>query len=106
MLAARVAGAPVFIRELKPQDLKLELEQFTRDEAVRAARYLAYVVGKAHARQLDKAARRAWRADLAARGPGDLDAPSWLWRSVVDLAGRHETAYLDHCRRYALAAAA
>jgi uncharacterized protein (DUF2252 family) len=106
MLAAHLGGASVFLRELKPQDLKLELEQFTRDEAVRAARYLAFVVGKAHGRQLSPAARQAWRAELAARGPGDLDAPSWLWRAVVDLAARHEAAYLDHCRRYALAPAA
>jgi uncharacterized protein (DUF2252 family) len=30
-----------------------------------------------------------------------LDAPSWLWLSVVELMGSHEAAYLDHCRRYA-----
>jgi uncharacterized protein (DUF2252 family) len=33
-----------------------------------------------------------------------LDAPSWLWASVVDLVARHETAYLEHCRSYALEA--
>jgi uncharacterized protein (DUF2252 family) len=33
-----------------------------------------------------------------------LDAPSWLWSSVV--VAKHEAAYLDHCRRYALAVAA
>lgn len=106
MLAAHLQGRPVFLRELKPQDLKLELEQFTRDEAVLAARYLAFVVGKAHARQLDAEAREAWRDELAARGPGDLEAPSWLWRSVVVLVARHEAAYLEHCRRYALSIAA
>lgn len=104
MLAARVGGASVFLRELKPQDLKLELEQFTRDEAVLAACYLAFVVGKAHARQLDATLRKDWHGELAARGPGDLEAPSWLWRAVVDLAARHEAAYLDFCRKYALAA--
>jgi uncharacterized protein (DUF2252 family) len=104
MLPAHVGGKPVFLRELKPQDLKLELEQFTRGEAVLAARYLAFVVGKAHARQLGGAERRAWRDALSARGPGDLEAPSWLWRAVVALAARHEAAYLEHCRRYALAA--
>jgi uncharacterized protein (DUF2252 family) len=31
-----------------------------------------------------------------------LDAPSWLWRSTVDLLVSHERAYLDHCRKYAL----
>ena len=41
-------------RELMPQDLKLEVDQFSRGQAVKAARYLAFVVGKAHARQLGK----------------------------------------------------
>jgi uncharacterized protein (DUF2252 family) len=31
----------------------------------------------------------------------NLDAPSWLWLSVVELMASHEAAYLDHCRRYA-----
>ncbi|MCF5672630.1 DUF2252 domain-containing protein, partial [Pseudomonas syringae] len=31
-----------------------------------------------------------------------LDAPSWLWSSVVQLVGSHEQGYLEHCRRYAL----
>jgi uncharacterized protein (DUF2252 family) len=104
MLAAHVGEIPVFLRELKPQDLKLEIAQFTREEAVLAARYLAFVVGKAHATQLDAGDRAAWHRELSARGPGDLEAPSWLWQAVVALAARHEAAYLEHCRRYALAA--
>jgi uncharacterized protein (DUF2252 family) len=35
-----------------------------------------------------------------------LDAPSWLWTSVVDLIAGHEAAYLEHCRLYALSSAA
>ena len=31
-----------------------------------------------------------------------LDAPTWLWSSVIDLIGIHERAYLEHCRRFAL----
>jgi uncharacterized protein (DUF2252 family) len=31
-----------------------------------------------------------------------LDAPSWLWPSMVDLLVSHERAYLEHCRKYAL----
>ena len=104
MIAARVLDRPVFIRELAPQDLKIEVEQFTETQAVRAARYLAAVVGKAHGRQMDAVVRADWRkALLDHRGIG-IDAPSWLWRSVVELAGEHEAAYLEHCRRYALAA--
>ena len=104
--AADLLGRPVVLRELMPQDLKLEIDQFSRAEAVTAARYLAYVVGRAHARQLDEADRDAWRRDMERHHPGDLDAPNWLWSSVVALAGRHEQGYLEHCRAYALAAAA
>jgi hypothetical protein len=31
-----------------------------------------------------------------------LDAPSWLWSSIVDLIASHESNYLEHCRKYAL----
>ena len=106
MIAAEVMGRPVVLRELAPQDLKLEVDQFSRAEAVQAARYLAYVVGRAHARQMDDEARSAWRGELKRGHDGDLDAPNWLWDSVVALAARHEQGYLEHCRRYALQAAA
>ncbi|MET3712846.1 uncharacterized protein (DUF2252 family) [Sphingomonas trueperi] len=100
----RMLGRSLFVRELAPQDLKLELDQFTRGEAVKSARYLAFVVGKAHARQMDTDAREAWLEILAEDRRGKLDTPSWLWESVVSLAGRHEVGYLEHCRRYAVAA--
>ena len=106
MIAATLLDRSVFIRELAPQDLKLEVEQFSHLQAVKAARYLAYVVGKAHARQMDDAQRTAWRSALHDHGDGSIDAPSWLWESVVDLAARHEAGYLEHCRLYALAEAA
>lgn len=102
MMPARLLNRSVFLRELMPQDLKLEIDQLTREEAVTAARYLASVVGKAHARQMDAATRREFRASLRARRPRKLDAPPWLWSSVVELAAAHEAAYLEHCRAYAL----
>lgn len=105
MLATHVLGRPVVMRELTPQDLKLEIDQFSRREATRAARYLASVIGKAHARQMDKPIRAEWRRTLLDRRGSGLEAPSWLWRSVVDLMARHEAGYLEHCRRYALEAA-
>ena len=105
MIPARLLGKPVVLRELAPQDLKIEVSQFSRKQAVAAAAYLAFVVGVAHARQMTDAARIKWREVLMAKHDGDLDAPSWLWRSVVDLAGTHEAAYLDHCRTFALRAA-
>jgi uncharacterized protein (DUF2252 family) len=106
MAAARLLGQPVVVRELMPQDLKIEIETLSQDEAVSVARTLARVVGDAHGRQMDAATRKAWMADLARRRSKTLDAPSWLWTSVVELIALHEAAYLEHCRRYALAEAA
>ncbi len=103
MMPARLLGRSVFLRELMPQDLKLEIDQLTREEAVSAARYLASVVGRAHARQMDSSTRREFRSSLRARRAKRLDAPPWLWSSVVELAAAHEAAYLEHCRTYALA---
>jgi uncharacterized protein (DUF2252 family) len=101
MIAAHFMGKPVFLRELAPQDLKIEVDQFSRKEAVAAASYLSFVVGQAHARQLSDSARLAWRDKLTARD-GTLDAPSWLWRAIVAMAGAHEVGYLEHCRRFGL----
>ena len=106
MIAGHLLGRPVFIRELLPQDLKIELDQFSRGEAKKAARHLAYIVGQAHARQMDLETRGFWRAALAERRGGTIDAPSWLWNSVVEQIGLHEAGYLEHCRRFALSAAA
>jgi uncharacterized protein (DUF2252 family) len=106
MLATRLLGTPMVLRELLPQDLKLEIEQFSSSEATRAARYLAYVVGVAHARQMDRSARTHWADAIGRRQSGSIDAPTWLWDSVVDLTASHEAGYLEHCRRYALAQAA
>lgn len=103
MMASKLLGRSVVIRELMPQDLKLEIDQLSRSEAVDSARYLAEVVGKAHARQMDAATRREFAASFKRRKAARLDAPSWLWSSVVELASTHEAAYLEHCRRYALA---
>jgi uncharacterized protein (DUF2252 family) len=102
MMSARLLGRSVFLRELLPQDLKLEIDQLTRDEAVSAAGYLAGVVGRAHARQMDRATRLEFRRSLRSHRSRRLDAPSWLWSSVVELASAHEAAYLEHCRIYAL----
>ncbi len=102
MLAGTVAGHSVFVRELLPQDLKLELEMFDDVEARATARALARGVGRAHARQMSYDGRSAWRRQLETASTRWLEAPSWLWSSVVELVGVHERAYLDHCRRYAL----
>lgn len=103
MVATRAFGRSLFLRELAAQDLKLEVDQFTRSQAVTAARYLAFVVGKAHARQMDDHTRSGWADVLDTDRRGAIDAPTWLWESIVSLAGSREAGYLDHCRRFALA---
>lgn len=106
MVATTLLGKPMVLRELLPQDLKLEVDQFTRAEATRAARYLAYIVGLAHARQMDAATRADWAKAIAPRPGAMIDAPGWLWESIVDLVASHEAGYLEHCRKYALSQAA
>jgi len=106
MLAEHVLGKPVFIRELLPQDLKLEIEQLSRQEAIEMAQFLAGIVGRAHARQLSSVDRKTWLTELQKNRSKSLDAPNWLWISVVELISAHEAAYLNHCRRYAMQEAA
>src|SRR5450830_923405 len=75
MKAAHILERPVFMRELLPQDLKLEIDHVSEAEAVRAARYLARVVGLAHARQMDQATRAAWSKELARHRSKTLEVP-------------------------------
>ena len=102
MLATRVLGKSVFVRELMPQDIKFDMQRLNVDEAIGAAQYLAQVLGRAHWRQMDAATRTTWANDLKRSHTRTMDAPSWLWSSVVDLVAKHEVAYLAHCRKYAL----
>ena len=100
MLATNTLGRSVFLRELLPQDLKLEVHTLAPAEAAALAHYLGSVVGRAHGRQMTMHQRTEWSEQLERRRLRDIDAPSWLWSSVVDLLGRHEAAYLEHCRRH------
>jgi uncharacterized protein (DUF2252 family) len=101
MATGNIARRTVFIRELLPQDLKIEIDQLNMEQAKKAASFLAGVVGKAHARQMDKPMRVRWTKELERHRSKTLDAPNWLWSSVVALIGKHEVAYLEHCRKYA-----
>ena len=67
MMAARLLGKAVVVRELMPQDLKIEINRLTRQEAMSLAHYLAGVVGRAHGRQMKSSVRRSWLSDLAKR---------------------------------------
>jgi uncharacterized protein (DUF2252 family) len=55
---------------------------------------------------MDRSLREEWRTAFERTRSKTLDAPSWLWTSVVDLVAMHESAYLEHCRRTSLAKAA
>ena len=101
-VAADLGDRHVFIRELRPQDLKFELIGLKQKEAVGIAHVMAGVVGRAHGRQMNREDRQSWAAELKSRHSRGLDAPRWLWSSILDLAALHEAAYLEHCRRYAL----
>jgi uncharacterized protein (DUF2252 family) len=104
MMAVELLNKPIVLRELMPQDLKFDLDHLTREEAVAAARYLAAVVGKAHGRQMSRKTAQAWGRELHRSHAKDMEAPGWLWNSVVALIAEHEVAYLEHSRRFALPA--
>jgi uncharacterized protein (DUF2252 family) len=102
MLATQFSDRSVFVRELLPQDLKLEIDRISHKQARHTARFLGAVVGRGHARQMDHTTRKSWLRELDRHSTKVVDAPSWLWLSVVDLLARHERAYLEHCWRYGL----
>jgi uncharacterized protein (DUF2252 family) len=102
-LATRLLHSAVVLRELMPQDIKPDFDRLSREQAMAIARCLAGVVGRGHGRQLDKAERGEWLSDLSKNHTKSLEAPSWLWSNVVELLSIHELAYLEHCRRFALA---
>jgi len=102
MAAADILGRSVFIRELLPQDMKVEIKKLPQEEAGKVAHYLGMVVGNAHARQMDREVRKLWKKDLQRNRAKTLEAPSWLWSSIVELVASHEGAYLEHCRKHAL----
>jgi uncharacterized protein (DUF2252 family) len=102
MRAARLDGCAVVARQLMPQDLKLDADRFTEADAAKAAHFLALVVGRAHAGQMDAATRKSWLGELRRSRSKSTGTPAWLWRSIVELMAAHEAEYLEHCRRYAL----
>ena len=106
MQATHLLDRSVFVRELAPQDLKLEIDTLTVDDAMRAGTFLGSVVGVAHARQMGPDLRKEWQAELSHRQSKSQTAPSWLWSAVVGLLVDHEQKYLEHCRLFALAGSA
>jgi uncharacterized protein (DUF2252 family) len=50
---------------------------------------------------MDTATRKRWAAELTKNQSKTLNAPGWMWSSIVELIASHEVAYLEHCRLYA-----
>lgn len=101
MVPSRLFERSVVVRELMPQDLKFDIERMSEADAMQLAFYLAGVVGLAHRRQMDADVLKGWRAEMRKAHSRTIDAPSWLWASIVELMAIHEGAYLEHCRQYA-----
>jgi uncharacterized protein (DUF2252 family) len=101
MVPSRLCDRPVIIRELRPQDLKIELSKISQEEAIEAAHFLGEIIGKAHGRQMTVAQRKQWIFVLKRNQHKRINTPPWLWTSVVDLMSVHERAYLDHCKEHA-----
>lgn len=106
MISAAVLGVPVYVRELLPQDLKLELDILSEQDVEPVSAYLGSVVGIAHARQLSPAECADWLGKFRKEAAPRSTAPAWLWSAVVDLVALHEGAYLEHCREHEQEAAA
>ena len=72
-----------------PQDLKLELDQLTVKESVTGG-CLPGLSGGKRTRPPDGLGntRSSWQKELAGNRTNNLDAPSWLWTSVVGLLWR------------------
>jgi uncharacterized protein (DUF2252 family) len=105
LLAATLDGMPVVVRELLPQEDKVNVDGLAQDEACAVAHHLGGILGRAHARQLDPKEAKAWRAACGAKTDAGAP-PSWLWSALVPLVGRHEAAYLEHCGALAVRGAA
>lgn len=59
MLPVQLLEKSDVLRKLMPQDLMLEVDQFSSSQTAKGAKYLAYVAGIAHARQMEPGAVRS-----------------------------------------------
>ncbi len=103
IVGAHILDKAVFVREIAPQDMKLDVGHLAEHEICAIAYYLGGVVGHAHGRQMDDHIWRSWSTEVAGQRTKKPDAPSWLWLSVIDLLSIHDKAYLEHCWRLASA---
>ena len=81
MVAATVLDRAVFVRELLPQDLKVELDQLSGDEGRAWSRLPRHGRRSRAPPPARSRASAAWRAEMAAHRTKNIDAPSWLWQA-------------------------
>ncbi len=101
MMAAELLGRRVVVRELWPEEKKARLTALEAGEVEGIGAFLGGLVARAHARQLTSHEAADWLAELKGGKQKRGVAPDWLWHTLVDLIGVHETAYLLHCRKVA-----
>ncbi|MBE1161560.1 DUF2252 family protein [Dyella acidiphila] len=102
MQSTHMLGKSFFVRQLMPQDMKLDIRSLRPGSAGELAVYLGYILGRAHMRQMSPDIRQAWKKDLNRARRKSVDAPSWLWDATVGLLADLEAAYLEHCRRHVM----
>lgn len=100
MRAGDVLGTPVIVRELMPQDMKLDIRRLQPNQAQRMADYLGAVVGYAHARQLSAEDRQAWHREVVRGRSKTTHAPAWLRDAAIGVMHELDVAYIQHCLRY------
>lgn len=100
MRALRMLDRPMVLRELAPEDLKIESDHLPPLAMNAIAAYLGWVLGESHARQMSADERKQWRGRLRQSRSTRVDTPSWLWQAIVDALASHERGYLQHCRRH------
>ncbi len=101
MIARTFLGKSIFAREVLPQDLKLEITALTPQEAIKAARYLAALLGRAHAVQMSQDDRREWAHELERGRSAEANTSNWLRQYLVALMTIYQAAYLEHCQEVA-----
>jgi uncharacterized protein (DUF2252 family) len=84
----KLAGTPMFVRRLAPQEDKLDLTRIDAEDLGPLARYLGALVGAAHRRGAMKRPKKPWSAKDRTR----------LVDRAIALAGVHEATYLSLCK--------
>jgi uncharacterized protein (DUF2252 family) len=97
MGTTRLAGVPMFVRRLAPQEDKLDLSRIAKAELEGLSSYLGALLGRAHRHG----------ATSAGSTPSGVSQPHVPWSQTdqdalidraITLAGVHEAAYLAYCK--------